>query len=268
MNSTGNIVWIDNMAVDVRGEGADVVLLHGLGGSMNAWTPLLPALKNYRCIRIEMPGSARSRKAYALADNAPLSMDVLAQAVVRVCHSLGVRQGHLVGHSMGTLVCQYVAVEQPALVRSLALFGALPEPYPAMREGMAQRAATARTEGMFGIAEGISNYALSASTRETQPTTVAYVREGIAAQDPEGFARNCLALAQAQPTRVEQIRCPALLVTGDEDQVTPLSGARSLMAKLGGSTQLEVLGRCGHWPMFERTAESQRFLRDFLARIR
>jgi 3-oxoadipate enol-lactonase len=263
-----NIVWIDNMAVDVRGEGDDVVLLHGLGGSMNAWTPLLPTLKNYRCIRIEMPGSARSRKAYALADNALLSMDVLAKAVMRVCSSLGVKQAHFVGHSMGTIVCQYVATEQPALVRSLALYGALPEPYPAMREGMTQRASKARSEGMFDIAEGISSYALSASSRESQPTTVAYVREGIAAQDPEGFARNCLALATAQATRLELIRCPTLLVTGDEDQVTPLSGARTLAAKLGGSTQLEVLSRCGHWPMFERTADSQRFLRDFLARIR
>jgi pimeloyl-ACP methyl ester carboxylesterase len=29
-----------------------------------------------------------------------------------------------------------------------------------------------------------------------------------------------------------------------------------------------VLGRCGHWPMLERSAESQRALRDFLHSVR
>ena len=273
--SSSGVVWIDKMAVDVRGEGDDVVFIHGLGGSMNAWTPLLPVLGAYRCIRIELPGSARSHKAYAMADSAPaggqLSMDVFADAVVRVCQVLGVRQAHFVGHSMGTIVCQHIAVNQPSLVRSLALLGALAEPYPDMRTGMTQRAATARTEGMFGIAEGISAFALSASSQETQPVTVAYVREGVAAQNAEGFARNCTALANAQAARAELIRCPALLVSGDEDQVTPLHGARALAAKLGGGqtdVRVEALSRCGHWPMLERTADCQRLLRDFLARVR
>ena len=265
------IVWIDKMAVDTRGEGDAVVMVHGLGGSMNAWTPLLPALARHRVVRVELPGSARSRHAYALADSAPaggaLSMEVFADSVIRVCAVLGITNAHFVGHSMGTIVCQHIATKSPSLVRSLALFGALAEPYPDMREGMVQRAAVARSEGMFDIAEGISSYALSPSSFEAQPVTVAYVREGIAAQDPEGFARNCLALAEATATRIELIRCPVLLVSGDEDRVTPLSGARALADKLADA-RVEVLSRCGHWPMLERAAESQRLLRDFLARVR
>ena len=62
------IAWIDRMAVDVRGEGDAVVFIHGLGGSMNAWTTLLPALGRWRCVRPELPGAGRSRKAYALGE--------------------------------------------------------------------------------------------------------------------------------------------------------------------------------------------------------
>jgi pimeloyl-ACP methyl ester carboxylesterase len=51
------IVWIDRMAVDTRGEGDAVVFVHGLGGTMNAWTPLLPALARWRCVRVELPGA-------------------------------------------------------------------------------------------------------------------------------------------------------------------------------------------------------------------
>ena len=163
------VLWIDRMAVDVRGEGDGVVCVHGLGGSMNAWTSLLPALARYRCARIELPGAARSSKAYALADSAPqrgrLSIEVLADAVIRVCQGLGLSRAHLVGHSLGTIVCQHVAVKATGLVRSLSLFGAMAEPVPAQRENMLQRAAVAREQGMFDIAEGISEFALSPSTR-------------------------------------------------------------------------------------------------------
>jgi len=268
-----SIAWIDRMAVDVRGEGEAVVFVHGLGGSMNAWTPLLPALGRWRCVRPELPGAARSRKAYALGEATPhggrLSAEVHAEAVLRVCDSLGIARAHFVGHSFGTLIVQHLAAKEPQRVRSLALFGALAEPAPPMREAMRARAALAREQGqqgVFDIAEGISQNALSASTRETQPVTVAYVRDSIAAQDPEGLARNCLALGEARAARLELIRCPVLVVNGDEDVVTPLSGARQLADRLGG--RIEVFGRCGHWPMLERPLESQRALRDFLERQR
>lgn len=265
------LLWIDKMAVDARGEGDAVVFVHGLGGSMNAWTPLLPALGRYRCIRIELPGAGRSRQAYALADSTPtrgrLSIKVLSDSLIRVCQALGLQGAHWVGHSLGTVVCQHVAATAPALVRSLSLFGAMAEPPQAMRDNMVQRAAVAREQGMFDIAEGISEFSLSPSTREGQPVTVAYVRDSIAAQDPEGFARNCIALAEAQSARTELIRCPVLVVNGDEDIVTPLSAARALAGRLADA-RVEVLGRCGHWPMLERPLECQRLLRDFLDRVR
>ena len=36
--------WIDRMAVEVDGDGDAVVMVHGLGGTTNTWTPLMPAL--------------------------------------------------------------------------------------------------------------------------------------------------------------------------------------------------------------------------------
>jgi pimeloyl-ACP methyl ester carboxylesterase len=272
-----SIAWIDRMAVDVRGPGdaaETLVFIHGLGGSMNAWTPLLPVLGRHRCVRPELPGAGRSRKAYALAESTPhrghLSAETHADAVLRICESLGIARAHFVGHSFGTLIAQHIAAREPQRVKSLCLFGALIEPAQAMRDAMRARAALAReqgTQGVFEIAEGISNNALSASTRETQPVTVAYVRDSISAQDPEGLARNCIALGEARAARLEFIACPVLVVNGDEDVVTPLSGARQLVDRLPNA-RIEVLSRCGHWPMLERTAESQRALRDFIERVR
>ncbi|HEY1227895.1 MAG TPA: alpha/beta fold hydrolase, partial [Ramlibacter sp.] len=40
-----------------------VVCVHGLGGSSNSWTPLMPALARHRVIRVDLPGSGRSQGA-------------------------------------------------------------------------------------------------------------------------------------------------------------------------------------------------------------
>ncbi len=265
------IQWIDKMAVDVEGEGEAVVMVHGLGGSMNVWAPLMPVLQNYKLIRIDTPGAGRSNNAYALSENTAhkgqLTADVVAQSVIDVCQALGVQQMHLVGHSLSTIVCPFVAVKDPKLVKSMTLFASLLQPPQGMRDVMNARAPLVREKGNFEAAIAVSNAALSVSTKETQPVTVAYVRESIMGQDPEGYARNCLLLAQAMPTTLEKIKCPTLLVTGDEDVVTPLAGARELMARLP-QTRLEILNKCGHWPMLERVDACRRLLRDFLDRQR
>lgn len=272
-----SVTWIDRMAVELDGpdNGGAVVLVHGLGGTTNTWTPLLAGLTGHRCVRIELPGAGRSHRAYALRESAPrggaLSIEVLVDAVLRVVAQLGIAKAHFVGHSLGTIVCQHLALKMPDRVRSLALFGALLAPPDAARSGLAARAVKARTEGMFGIADAIVGAALSASTRQSQPVTVAMVRESLLAQDPEGYARNCEALAAAQAAQVEEIAVPTLLVAADEDAVAPVQVARTIAARLNhgqGQARVEVLSRCGHWMTFERALECQALLRQFLERLR
>jgi pimeloyl-ACP methyl ester carboxylesterase len=265
-----SVQWIDRMAVEVDGEGVAVVFVHGLGGSTNTWTPILPAFSRMKCVRIEMPGSARSAKAHVL-EQGPLTVDVLATAVLRVAGALNLTRLHLVGHSLGTIVCQHVAVREPALVASLLLFGPVLAPPEPARAAVRQRAAKVRAEGMFGVTDAVLHAALSASTRTELPVAVAAARESLLAQDAEGYARTCEALADAHAAAIEKIKCPVLLVTGDEDAIAPPQGVRGLAGKLlegGAQTRIEVLPRCGHWPTFERPAECQRFAREFYARLR
>ena len=260
---------VDRMLVEVDGEGDVVVCVHGLGGTSNTWTPLLPSLTRFQVIRVDMPGSGRSHKAYALAESAPqqgrLSIATLVDAVLRACGALGIERAHFAGHSLGTIVCQHLAAREPRRVKSLSLFGALAAPAEAVRTALRARAELARSQGMYPIAEAIVKNALSNSTRETLPVAVAFVRESLLAQDAEGYARTCEALAAAEAAPAEAIRCPVLLVSGDEDVVAPVQGARSLASRLA-EARVEVLPRCGHWMPVERPAECQRLLREFLAR--
>ncbi len=254
----------DRMVVEDVGEGDAVVCVHGLGGSSNTFTPLMPVLTRHRVLRVDLPGSGRSQHA-----EGPLSIVRFADAVQGACARLGITRAHWVGHSLGTIVCQHMAVAAPALVSSLALFGPLLAPTDAARVGLRARAAQARSEGAGGmqlIAETLLQAALSADTRQRQPLAVAFVRESLMRQEGASYARMCEALADAQPARVENIRCPVLLVTGDEDSVAQPQSVRSMAERLHGarSTRVVVLPRCGHWAPIERVAECQAELRDFL----
>ncbi|HEU0204882.1 MAG TPA: alpha/beta fold hydrolase [Burkholderiaceae bacterium] len=264
---------IDRTIVEIDGA-ADardvVVMVHGLGGTTNTWTPLLPALAHMKTVRVEMPGSGRSARAHAL-ERGPLTIDSLAQAVLRVVGALGLTHMHLAGHSLGTIVCQHIAAGEPARIASLLLFAPVLAPPDGARAGLRQRAAKVRTEGMYAIADSILQSALSASTREQSPVAVTAVRESLLAQDAEGYARTAEALADAQPAAVENIKCPVLLVTGDEDVIAPPQSVRVLAGKLleaGAQTRVEVLPRCGHWTPLERPVECQRLAREFYARLR
>ena len=255
----------DRTVVEDEGEGDAVVCVHGLGGSTNTFTPLMPALARHRVVRVDMPGSARSQRV-----EGPLTIERFVDTLLSVCNRLGVTRAHWVGHSLGTIVCQHVALAAPKLVRSIALFGPLIAPPEAARTAIRARAVKARAEGSAGmheIALGLLNGAISADTRQRSPLAVAFVRESLMRQDADAYARTCDALAEASPAAVDRIEAPVLLVTGDEDGVAPPQQVRAFAEKLhcAKSTRVVVLPKCGHWTPVERPEECARELRDFLA---
>jgi pimeloyl-ACP methyl ester carboxylesterase len=249
--------FIERMAVEIEGRGDPVILIHGLGGTSNTFTPQMGVFaERFRTVRPDLPGSGRSPV------SATLAMQLFVDTLIRMSEVLGVERAHWVGHSLGTIVCQQIAVQRPRLVRSLALLGPLLEPPEPARKGLRDRAARARAEGMADIANAIVQAGTSADTRRNQPVAVAFVRESLMRQPPEGYALTCEALAGATAAEVQRIGCPTLLVTGDEDAVAPPSVARATGERIEGA-RVEVLGRCGHWTPIERAAEVNRLLVDF-----
>lgn len=255
---------IDRIAVEDEGEGPAVVCVHGLGGSSNTWTPLMPAMARHRVVRIDLPGSGRSQRA-----EGALTIERYVETLLHACERLKITRAHWVGHSMGTIVCQHIAAAHPAMTASVALFGPLIAPPDAARTAMQARAAKARegAAGMHEITQALLNAAISADTRQRLPVAVAFVRESLMRQDGEAYARSCEALAGAQGAAVDMIEAPVLLVTGDEDGVAPPQAVRAMADRLhrAASKRVVVFPRCGHWTPVERPEECQRELRDFLS---
>lgn len=252
--------FIERVAVECDGEGEAILMIHGLGGTSNVWTPVLPALVRHRTIRPDLPGSGRSHRV-----EGSLTIGRFVEAMQRVCAALRLDRVHVAAHSLGTIVALHLAVTTPRLVRSLALFGPLASPPDAARPGIRARGAKARDEGEAGmqaIADTLLTTAVSAETRTRRPVAVAAVRELLMRQCPDGYARTCEALADAQPAEVGGITCPTLLVTGDEDTVSPAQSVRQLGGRIAGA-RVEVLARCGHWTPIEKPAECEDLLKHF-----
>jgi pimeloyl-ACP methyl ester carboxylesterase len=241
--------------IEIDGEGPTILFVHGLGGTSNSFQALLGALDGFRCVRPDLPGSGRSP-----TPASKLTLDGFVETIGEVIRVIGAAPVHLVAHSMGTTVCQHVAVKMPEWVTSLTLFGPIHEPSDTARQRLKDRARAARQEGMIGIADAVAG-GLPSATKRASPLVVPFLRESHMRQDAEGFAQSCEALADAQAADLRLLRCPMLLVTGDEDTVAPPSIAQAIADKVEGAT-VKVLERCGHWTPVERPQDCARLLSE------
>ena len=254
---------LNGLTVEIHGEGEPLLCIHGLGGSSNIWTPVLPALSRFKVIRPDLPGSARS----ALPDQ-PLSIDLYVTALEGVLDALSIDAVHIVAHSLGTVVAQHFATRHANRVKSLALFGPLAAPPDAARPNIHARAQLARggLGNLQDSADAIVNGATSKETKAQQPAVLALVREIVMRQTPEAYAQSCEALANAQSAEIERIGVPTLLVTGDQDGVAPPANVAVLAQRIKGSHQLVFEG-CGHWTTFEKPQQCMDALDQFYTAI-
>lgn len=236
------------LAVERHGDGDPIIMVHGLGGTSNAWGPQADVLaREFSVIRPDLEGAGRSPA------SGPISIDSLVADVIALMDAGRIESAHFAGHSMGTIVCQHLAVAHPARVRSLALIGPLAAPPEAARVPIRERAALARNQGMAPIADAIVQGATSSHTKDTKPEVIALVRELIMRQNPEGYARSCEALADAQAADVSNLECPALLMTGTDDGVAPPEAVKALAANFK-TAETQILEQCGHWTPLEQAA--------------
>jgi pimeloyl-ACP methyl ester carboxylesterase len=110
---------------EVEGQGARLVLGHGLSGTLNHWRRLgyVDALRHdFRLILFDARGHGQSDKPHEpSAYGVKMASDVLA-----VLDDVGIGNAHYFGYSMGTMIGYRVAVSYGSRFRSFILGGASP----------------------------------------------------------------------------------------------------------------------------------------------
>ncbi|MBP2474269.1 pimeloyl-ACP methyl ester carboxylesterase [Crossiella equi] len=114
---------------DHGGDGPDLLLLHGLGGSRAHWAALLPELTGFRVVSMDLRGHGESGVA-------PWSWTAACEDVRAVVAALGLANPAVVGMSLGGMVATHWAARPgcPGAVNLDGLRGFLtaPENYPGM----------------------------------------------------------------------------------------------------------------------------------------
>ena len=82
-------------------------------------------------------------------------------------------------------------------------------------------------------------------------------------QDPEGYARNCEALAAATDPGPVASGLPLLLITGADDKVGPPEASQEI-AQAHGQAVVEILPGVGHWTALEAAGPVTDLLQKFL----
>src|SRR4051794_22700839 len=102
-----------------------LLLLHAAMGSAKRWYAAVPLLsRHFRVIRLDLRGHGESQ---VPPPESPLTMDRLVQDVREALAHAGIADPvHIVGNSAGGYIAQTLALQPPASVRSLLLFGSPP----------------------------------------------------------------------------------------------------------------------------------------------
>jgi pimeloyl-ACP methyl ester carboxylesterase len=237
-----------------RGEGAPVVLLHGLMGNMHDWEPVLDIVADgSRAIAPTLPVFDP-----ALAD---VSVEGLARWVVRFLDALGLEQVTLGGNSLGGHVALATALAAPGRVCALILTGSSGLFERSFTRGVPHRP-TARY-----VRERMEE--IFFDTALVTPEWVDAVQRSLL--EPSTALR-LLRMARAArrhniEDRLGEIHVPTLILWGREDRITPLATAERFHATIPDST-LIVLRDCGHAPMIEHPAGFGPIVRAWLEDIR
>jgi pimeloyl-ACP methyl ester carboxylesterase len=240
-----------------------VLLLHAFPLHAGMWTRQVDALsKHHRVVAPDYPGLGRSEPR-----DEPSTMEALAEDVLAIVDSLGVRTAAVVGLSMGGYLAFELYRERPALFRALALCdtraGADAPEAALARESFARHALE---QGLPWVADQVLPKLLKKSP---DPAVASAVRGLIAQGTPAGVAAAQRGMAKRPDSTatLAGIACPTRILVGAEDAFTPPPESRKMAAAVRGATLVEIPD-AGHLANLEQPAAFEAALLPFLAALR
>ena len=239
----------------LHGSGIPVVLLANAGCSTGYFEDLAQVLVagGFETIAINMRGTGESRG--SLQD---ITVHDLAADVAGVLEALDRGPAHLVGHAFGNRVARCLAVDRPALVRSVTLLAAGGLIMPSTPLGTAFRNATeARMNG--------SDCVTMLGARWLSP-----------ASDPKILALvdcwpavHVALLATGRGMALEEWwgagTAPLLVIQGLDDEAAPPGNGHALREQFGERVRLIDLPRAGHFLLLEQPEAVSRAVTEFVS---
>ena len=244
--------------------GGDITLVfsHGLLMDHTMFAPQLAAFSShYRCVTWD----ERCHGQTANEQPAPFSYYDSANDVAALCAHLGIARAVLAGMSQGGFLSLRAALTHPGLVQGLILIDTQagqedPEKMPYYRQLLDDWATN-------GLSDQTAHIVAAIILGEAWPGTADWVakwRQFTPANLTAAFT--CLAQRDDIHDRLSEIKVPALIVHGDDDNAIPLATAQRL-AKGLPQTELVVIPGAGHAANLTHPEAVNAAIEQFLSRL-
>ena len=177
------------------------------------------------------------------------------------------RRFALVGLSMGGYIAFEMLRQAPERVARVALLDTSARPDTPAQAERRHRQIRLALDGRFAEVAEMLWPLLVHPSRQGDAALRAVVRRMAEETGAEAFVRQTKAIMSRPDSRpnLSRIACPALVLVGDGDQLTPPEAAREIAAGIPGA-ELEVVERCGHLSTLEEPEVMNARLRHWLTR--
>jgi 3-oxoadipate enol-lactonase len=254
------------LALVDRGAGPVVVLVHGFPMDHAMWDAQVESLsKHCRVLAVDLRGFGRSE-----ATDAPSGMEQFADDIAGLLDALGVSEPIVLGGlSMGGYVCFAFWRKYAARLRALILCDTRAE--ADSPEAAAARRATALRvlDSSPGVLiDEMAPKLFAQATLRQRPELLEALGRMAQGCDARGVAAAALGMASRPDSTamLGEIRCPTLVVVGQEDAITPPEAMRRMAEAIPGARLAEIPA-AGHLSPMEQPSRVNAAIEAFLAEL-
>ena len=229
-----------------------ILFVHGAGGGQLTWSFQKVFFERHaRPIIIDLPGHGESE------GDGENDIGRYAEHLYSFMRVLDLPKSFVVGHSMGGAIVQMLALRHPEVLQGIVLVGtgAKLRVFPSILEGI--------KSSFKEMVLMIARYAFS---RKAPKELIERSIDQLMHVRPEILYGDFLACDRFDIMKeVEKIQLPALIICGDEDEMTPAKYSQYLRDRIKGAS-LEVLPRAGHMVMMESAETFNETIKAFVER--
>jgi pimeloyl-ACP methyl ester carboxylesterase len=244
------------------GTGAPVVLLHAFPLSRAMWQADAARLASMaRVVLPDLPGFGGSPRL------AHPSITGMAAALAALLDVLKIQEPVILGGlSMGGYVALEFIRQCPGRVKALGLFSTRASAdSPQQREGRMALIGQLEAAGVGLLMTSSVPKLVGRTTQATRPAVLAHIERLVRAASREGVSDALRAMAERPDARtlLAGIRCPVLVIAGDEDALIPAQESRAMAQAIPGA-KLEIIPQAGHLVNLEQPEMFQRLIEAWI----
>lgn len=244
------------------GQGAPLVILHGLYGNQGNWSVHARQLAEHFAVHAF---DVRNHGQSPHADS--MTLGEMAADVAETMDTLGLARAHLVGHSMGGKIAMLLALQQPQRVASLVVVDIAPVDYHKSQDGVLQALLTLDPAALANRTDADQQLALAIPEKAVRDFLLANLQRSRDGSyqwrlNLPAIARNFGDLT-GWPTLTGVYDGPVLFIRGERSDYILPEHQQETLRQFPHATLKEVSG-AGHWVHSEKPEAVQRLIRNFI----